>query len=126
MAQGVITAAGRMKLCKAHAGDILLPKIVKMAFGSGGVNADGTVIETTGSETALTSELLQKDIDGHTYPVDTTARYSCRLTKAELANQKISEQGLIDADGNLVAYKTFLEKGKDDDMEFVFDMEEIF
>ena len=49
-----------------------------------------------------------------------------RLSKAELANQNISEQGLFDADGDLVAYKTFLPKGKDDDMEFIFDMDEIF
>ena len=49
-----------------------------------------------------------------------------RLSKTELANQNISEQGLFDADGDLVAYKTFLSKGKDDDLEFIFDMDEIF
>lgn len=128
MAQGVITEIGRKKLCKAHAGDAALPAITQMAFGSGGVNADGDVIETTGTETALKTELIKKDVDSHSYTDDkaTTCRYTVRLSKAELANQSISEQGLFDADGDLIAYKTFLPKGKDDDMEFVFDMDEIF
>lgn len=128
MAQGVITAIGRKKLCRAHAGDGTLPKITKMGFGSGGVNGDGTVIETTGTETALRAELLKKDVDSHSYPDEgeTTCRYTVRLGKEELANQSISEQGLFDADGDLIAYKTFLPKGKDEDMEFIFDMDEIF
>ncbi len=125
MAQGVITKIGREKLCKAHAGDISLPPIVQMGFGNGGVEADGTVIPTTGEEITLRNELLRKDIDGHTYPETTTCRYSTRLDKLDLANQNISEMGLFDSEGDLVAYKTFLPKGKDDDMEFVFEMEEV-
>ncbi len=128
MAQGVITEIGRKKLCRSHSGDQALPAITQMAFGSGGVDADGNVIETTGTETALKTELLKKDIGSHTYTDDkqTTCRYTVRLEKLELANQNISEQGLFDADGDLIAYKTFLPKGKDDDMEFIFDMDEVF
>lgn len=126
MAQGVITKKGREKLCKAHAGDISLPPITQMGFGSGGIDSGGVVIATTGEEVALRGELLIKNIDSHTYPETTTARYSTRLTKTELANQTISEMGLFDSDGDMVAYKTFLPKGKDDDMEFIFDMDEIF
>jgi len=128
MAQGVITEIGRKKLCKAHAGDIMLPVITQMAFGDGGIGEDGAVIETGGTETALKHELLKKNIDSHVYTdeKETTCKYSIRLSKTELANQNISEMGLFDADGDLVAYKTFLAKGKDDDMEFVFDMNEIF
>lgn len=128
MAQGVITATGRKKLCRAHAGDQTLPAITQMAFGSGGVDTGGNVIETTGTETALKTELLKKNVDSHSYTNDgqTTCRYTSRLSKAELANQNISEQGLFDAAGDLIAYKTFLPKGKDDDMEFVFDMDEVF
>lgn len=128
MAQGVITKAGRKKLCIAHAGDDALPKITQMAFGSGGVGSDGAVIDPTGEETALKAELLRKNIDSHSYPDDdqTTCRYTVRLSKEELANQSISEQGLFDEEGTLIAYKTFLPKGKDGDMEFVFDMDEIF
>lgn len=126
MAQGVITKTGREKLCKAHAGDITLPAITQMAFGSGGVDESGAVIATTGEEVSLRTELLKKDIDSHTYPITTTGRYSVRLGKEELADQTISEQGLFDAEGDLIAYKTFLPKGKDGDMEFIFDMDEIF
>jgi len=108
-----------------------------MAFGSGGVDADGNVIEPTGTETALKAELLKKDIGrprstiqqgSHSYAdnKDPPCRYTVRLGKAELANQNISEQGLFDSDGDLIAYKTFLPKGKDDDMEFIFDMDEVF
>ena len=126
MAQGVITKTGREKLCRAHAGDITLPAVTQMAFGSGGVDGEGAVIATTGEEVSLRAELLKKDIDSHTYPGEATARYSVRLGKAELAGGQISEMGLVDAEGDLVAYKTFLPKGKDADMEFVFDMDEIF
>ena len=62
MAQGVITEIGCKKLCRSHAGDQTLPAITQMAFGSGGVDADGNVIEPTGTETALKAELLKKDI----------------------------------------------------------------
>ena len=126
MAQGVITKTGREKLCKAHAGDITLPTITQMVFGSGGVDESGAVIGTTGEEVSLRNHLLTKELDGHTYPETTTGRYSVRLGKSELAGESISEMGLMDAEGDLVAYKTFLPKGKDGDMEFVLDMDEIF
>lgn len=128
MAQGIITEIGRRKLCKAHSGDISLPAITDMAFGSGGIDADGNVIETTGKEQSLKNELLKKAIARHTYTdeKETTCSYTAILEKMELVNQNISEQGLYDADGDLIAYKTFLPKGKDEDMEFVFDMNEVF
>jgi len=128
MPQGVITEIGRKKLCKAHAGDIKLPKITQMGFGSGGVNEQGEIITPSGMETELKSELLKKNIDKHTYTdsKETPCRYTASLGKSELVNQNISEQGLFDEEGDLVAYKTFLPKGKDDDMVFIFDMDEVF
>lgn len=126
MAQGIITKKGREKLCKAHAGDGVLPKIVKMVFGNGGVESGGAVIEPTGEETELRGFLLEKNIESHSFPVTTTARYTAKLEKTDLANQIISEQGLVDEEGDLIVYKTFLPKGKDEDMEFIFDMDEIF
>ena len=126
MAQGVITRKGREKLCKAHAGDIVLPRIVKMVFGNGGINEVGKIVEPTGKETQLKGFLLEKEIEKHTFPDTTTVRYTATLGKTELANENISEQGLVDEEGDLILYKTFLPKGKDDDMEFIFDMDEIF
>lgn len=126
MAQAVITKKGREKLCMAHAGDVSLPAITHMVIGTGGIDSAGNVIEPTGEETALNEQKIIKELSGHTYPVSTTCRYSMKLEKDELANEYISEQGLIDEDGDLVAYKAFLPKGKDTDMEFIFDMDEIF
>ena len=48
--KGVITAVGRKKLCMAHAGDIELPVITQMAWGSGGADETGQPIDTTGNE----------------------------------------------------------------------------
>ena len=116
MAQAVITKIGREKLCKAHAGDITLPAITHMALGSGGITGNESsmsVIEPTGEETALAEQKIVKELSGHTYPEATTCRYTAKLTKEELANEYVSEQGLVDAEGDLVAYKTFLPKGKE-------------
>jgi len=126
MAQGIITIKGREKLCKAHAGDIKLPKITHMVFGSGGIDNEGNVKVLTGNETTLTNKLITKPINEHEYPVPTTCRYKAILGLNDLAGEQISEIGLIDEDGDLVAYKTFGSKFKDVDMEFIFDMEEIF
>lgn len=132
MSQAVITAVGRMKLCKAHAGDITLPKIAQMAFGDGGLEADGQPKATTGNEAGLYKELLRRNVDKHSFSdgsngeTETTCRYTHFLNKTDLGNKVISEMGLYDEDGDLVAYKTFLGKGKDDDMEFNFFMDEIF
>lgn len=125
MAEGVLTKIGKIKLVKAHTGDIVLPPITEMAFGDGGVDLNGNVIPTTGEETALKNMLLKKAIDGHSYPIETTARYTLTLSESELADKYISEQGLFDSEGQLIAYKTFMKKGKDGDMKFQFDMDEI-
>lgn len=128
MAKAVITAIGRKKLCKAHAGDVALPAITQMAWGDGGIEADGTVKETTGNEIALYAELLKKDIEAHIYVEEgeTTCRYTATLEKGELTGKEISELGLYDSEGDLVAYKTFMKKGKDEDIPMIFDMDEIF
>lgn len=48
------------------------------------------------------------------------------LAENELANTYISEVGLYDADGDMVAMKAFLKKGKDADMECVFECDDTF
>ncbi len=124
MAVGVITLVGRTKLCKAHAGDKTLPPIIEMAIGDGAIE-QGIVVETTGEETALYHELLRKPVK-ITYPEETTARYTVKLEKNELVDAYINEIGLYDSEGSLVAYKSFLQKGKDGDMEFDLNMDEVF
>ena len=125
---GVTTAVARKKLCMAHAGDRELPAITKMAWGNGGVDETGQPIATTGNEVGLYSELLVKDIESHEYVTgeQTTCRYTATLEADELAGEEISEMGLYDSEGDLVAYRTFLRKGKDGNIPQIYDMEEIF
>lgn len=122
----VITKKGREKLVKARAGALTLPKITGMAFGSGGVNESGTVIAPTELQAKLTKELYRKEIDTYSFPNDTTCRYECTLTESELAGAEISEIGLYDADGDIVCIKTFTRKGKDDDVQQTYVLDDIF
>lgn len=125
----VITTIAREKLVKARAGDIALPKIVGIAFGDGGVNSNGAVITPSTTQTELVNELLRKTLDaedGHTYPSSMTCRYKCTLAENELAGKEISEIGLYDEDGDIVAIKNFVPKGKDDDIEMSFTVDDIF
>ena len=112
----------------AHAGDIELPVITQMAWGSGGADETGQPIDTTGNEISLYQELLRKDIESHSYVNEgkTTCRYTATLEAGELDNSYISEMGLYDEDGDLVAYRTFMRKGKDADIPQIYDMDEIF
>lgn len=125
----VITVKARQKLVKARAGDITLPPIVGMAFGDGGVDASGNVIAPSATQESLSNELSRKALDstdGHTYPSTTTCRYKCTLTESDLAGKEISELGLYDSEGDIVCIKTFARKGKDDDIELSFTVDDIF
>lgn len=122
----IITKKSREKMVKARAGYIQLPKIVGMAFGDGGVEADGTVIPPTDGQSELNHELYRKVIDQYTFPHDTTCRYECTLLTSELVNEEISEVGLYDEDEDMVCIKTFKRKGKDDDIEQTYVLDDIF
>lgn len=127
MAQNVIiTKTARKKLVQARAGAITLPKIVGMAFGSGGVDSAGNVISPSETQTALKKELLRKLISGYTFVTETTCRYECTLGESELAGQYISEIGLYDSQGDIVCIKTFTKKGKDDDIEMTYTLDDVF
>lgn len=126
------TKKGRELLCKAQAGDIQLSPISYIALGSGGCS-EGEPIAVTGNETALKAELVRKEVESHQYSEETDGdvvkiktRYSVSLGEDELAGEIISEAGLVDGNGNLIAYLTFMEKGKDEGMEFTFNLDEMF
>jgi Phage-related tail fibre protein len=129
MEKAIVTKIGREKLCKAHAGDITLPKITHMAFGDGGISDENIELKPTGSETALYNELLKKELDGHSYPDSdnlTTCRYTATLGIGECTGKYISEIGLYDEEGDLIALRTFLPMGKTEDIPLSFDMDEVF
>ena len=122
----VVTVKSREKLLKARAGAILLPKIVGFAFGNGGADVDGNVISPDEKQVELNSELLRKNIDNYTITSDTTCRYECTLAENELVGEKISEIALYDAEGDLVAIKTFSPKEKDGDFQMTFQVDDVF
>lgn len=122
----IITKKSREKLVKARAGAIRLPKIVGMAFGNGGVDAGGAVVPPTELQSGLTNEIFRKEIDGYSFPGDTTCRYECTLLAYELVGEEISEIGLYDEDEDIVCIKTFMRKGKDDDVGQTYILDDIF
>jgi phage-related tail fiber protein len=122
----VVTKKARNKMLKARAGDQALPKIVGMAFGDGGIEESGGIITPSIEQTALNNELLRKEVSGHEYLSDTVCRYSCTLEANELAGKSISEIALYDEEGDLIAIKNFSAKGKDDDLEMTFNIDDTF
>ena len=119
----IITKKARENLVKARAGAIVLPKITGMAFGNGGVDADGGVITPEDGQAGLASEIFRKEISGYEFTEDTKCRYSCTLEEQECAGEDISEVGLYDENGDIACIKNFKAKGKDGDMEMTFYLE---
>lgn len=126
MAGTTVTTLAKKKMLQARAGIAALPKIVGMAFGTGGVNAAGEIVPHSADQNKLHNEVLRKAIDGYEVLSDTKIRYACTLGTDELADTYISELGLYDANGDLVAMKSFLKKGKDADMTAIFECEDTF
>lgn len=126
MADAVVTLIAKKKMMKARSGAITLPKIVGMAFGNGGVDSAGNVIAPVESQTKLKSELLRKANDGYEFLSDTKCRYACTLASNELPGEYISEVALYDEDGDLIAIKNFMKKGKDSDLELTFHIDDEF
>jgi len=125
----VITLFRRVQLCFITSGGIAsLDPITQIAFGDGGVDAGGTVIPPTETQTALNNEIARFPIDSVTYPLTptTTARYTCTLPINALAGAFISEAALVDAGGNLHAIKSFLAKGIDSGVAFTFEFDDEF
>ena len=126
MADAVVTLIAKKKMMRARAGEAALPKVVGMAFGSGGVNTSGAVITPLETQTTLNNELLRKEIDGYAFLSDKKCRYTCTLSNSDLAGTYLSEIALYDEDGDLIAIKNFLSKGKDADLEITMQMDDEF
>lgn len=122
----VVTKKRRQNLVKASAGAVTLPEIVGMVFGDGGTDADDNVIAPTEDQTGLRHETYRKNIDRYSFTSETTCRYECTLTESELADSYISEIGLYDANGDVVCIKSFKKKGKDDDLEMTYTLDDVF
>ncbi len=123
----IVTTRAKKKMLQARAGIIAsLPTITGMAFGTGGCTDGGTVVNHDADDNALFSEAHRQAVDGYEVISDTQIRYSCTLAVGTLDDTYISEVGLYDSDGDFVAFKSFLKKGKDSDMEVVFECDDMF
>lgn len=122
----VITEATRRKLVWARAGEINLPRVQGMAFGDGGVDAEGEIISPVEGQNTLAHELFRKPIDGYSFPSEMICRYECTLLESELVGEDISEIGLYDEDGDILCIKSFKRKGKDADVEQTYVLDDVF
>lgn len=116
----ITTINAKKKTLLARAGDIALPKITQIAFGDGGVDETGAIIDLEENQVNLNNEIYRKDIAKHEVISGTQIQYYCELLEDELAGRQISEIALVDAEGDLVAIKHFKSKSKDGDFSFLF------
>lgn len=125
MGRSVVTTVAIKKMLQARAGIQPLAKIVGVAFGDGAV-VDGALVQPDPDTPYLRNEIYRQENDGYTIISDTCIRYICTLAKDTLKGNRINEMALYDADGDLVAIKSFLDKGKDEDIEMVFEIDDTF
>lgn len=125
MGRSVVTTVAIKKMLRARAGIQPLAKIVGVAFGDGAV-VDGALVQPDPDTPYLRNEIYRQENDGYTIISDTCIRYICTLAKDTLKGNRINEMALYDADGDLVAIKSFLDKGKDEDIEMVFEIDDTF
>lgn len=112
--KSVITKIRRKKMAEASHTTGTVAKITHIALGSGGVNADGTVIVPLAENVALKKEVVREPYTSSTKTSDTSYEYTIKLEEDELVGTFISEMALIDEDGDVVAFSNFLAKGKDE------------
>lgn len=123
----VITRARRVNLAMITRGAVTtIPKITHIAFGDGGVDESGQPIQPVETMQALGHEVKRYAIDSVTNPIETTNRYTVTVPETEMNGVSISEMALVDENGVLAAVKTFLPKGKDADVKFVFEFDDEF
>ena len=118
--KAITTDSAKKKMLLARAGKQDLSPITTMVFGSGGVTVDGEVLEPKEGQEQLNQEIYRKDIDTVEVVSDTEIKYHCTLEESELAGEEISEIAVAGSDGDLVAIKNFMAKGKDGDFKLVF------
>lgn len=118
------TIKGRTKLAKAYLGISALPRATHIAVGDGGVDNQGNPKALTGNENSLNNELIRKAVVP-TQPADTTARFSISLNAVTdgLVNKNINEAILLDSEGDVLAIKTFTNKGLDEETSFGIDFD---
>lgn len=98
-----------------------IPKIVKMAFGTGGESDDQGNPLPPSDNGPLNNQVLVKDISSVSYPVPTTVKFRAEVQKGD-TTAAINEVALIAADGTVAAKMRMLtSKGIDAESGAIFD-----
>lgn len=123
MSESIVTNIAKKKILLARAGLIPnLPKIVGMAFGNGAGGGASTRLPLE-TDTTLQNEIYRQKVDNAVFQENELyVKYITTLAQTTLKGQVINEIALYDEDGDLLAIKTFSDKGKDGDMEMVFEI----
>ncbi len=123
MADSIVTNIAKKKIVQARAGLISnLPRTIGMAFGDGAINGS-EIRMPLATDISLQHELHRQLIDGVALQADKiSVMYVTTLAEETLAGETINEIALYDEDGDLLAIKVFSNKGKDGDMEMVFEI----
>lgn len=110
-----VTVDGFRERIAAHmAGIATLPRIAYIAFGDGGHESDNTPKNVSEKSTALYHETVRKSLTIVYQEDSLSATGKGIIDSNEIPSAVISEAGLIDAEGNLIGWKTFAPKYVED------------
>lgn len=115
MAEAVTVNAYRQRIATRMAGGAALAPIAYMAFGDGGHNPDMTPKPPSQAATALYHEVMRKPLASITQDDVFSVTGKGMVEGSEMIGISVSEAALLDANGNLVGFKTFAPKHKESD-----------
>lgn len=124
MAKTLVPNVAREKMALARAGTRTLPAVTHIAYGDGGVDADGVVQTPASTMIALNHELLRKPYDSKEVTAQCVVTYIGTLAEGELGGKSISEIALVDSEGDLAGVQFF--KARPDDLEQTFKIDDDF
>ncbi|WYP24739.1 phage tail protein [Alkalihalobacillus sp. FSL W8-0930] len=120
------TVYAREQMAKARASGSRITKNTHIALGDGGVDSAGNPVAPTGNEQALKNQLVRKAIESASFIAPATMRYVITLGESELVGRNINEMALVDEDGKFTAIRTMYSKRKDGDMQFGFEIDDMY
>ena len=113
--EAVILSTFRKRLASFMAGKGELAPIKFMAFGDGGHDSHNVAISPLESDTELKHELLRKPLALIRQEDEFSVTGKGAVEPTELVGEYVSEAALIDANGKIIAIKTFAPKIKEAD-----------
>ncbi len=122
----ITTLNARIKFAKAHGEGLPVPKITKIGWGNGGVDANGKLIELNENMTILPGEFIRKNVTDIYYPENNIVSFKSILNTEEGNGEYVSSCGLFDEENTLIAIKVFKPKYKDNETTIEIEWHEEF